>query len=141
ERRTANDERRTSAWQFYGEPRPVRRVVADLDASAVLRDDATHDRKPQTAAAPLRRVVRQEQLLALGWRNARAVVGDDHAHQAVGFVALRLHHDPPAALHRLDRIVDQVDDDAADLLGVESHERDAGRELLLDPNFGEDPVV
>ena len=56
-------------------------------------------------------------------------------------VELRLDDDVAAALHRLDGVVDQVDDDAADLLGVEPHQRHAGREPLLDPDIGEDPVV
>ena len=84
---------RSSARQLDCKARAARRVVADLDAAAVLGDDAAHDRQAEAAAAPLRRVVRQEQLLALGRRNARAVVGDDDADDAVGAVELRFDDD------------------------------------------------
>ena len=49
----------------------------------MLGDDAPDDRETETAAAALGRVVRQEEFLALLRRNARAVVRDDDAHQAV----------------------------------------------------------
>src|SRR3954453_1189215 len=64
-----------STRQFDCKPRPARAVVADLDAAAVLGDDAPDDRQAEAAAAPLGRVVRQEQLLALPRRDTRAVVG------------------------------------------------------------------
>ena len=51
---------------------------------------------------------------------------------AVGGVELRFDDDLAAPLHRFDRVVDQVDDDAPNLLGVEPDERHAGGEPLLD---------
>ena len=42
---------------------------------------------------------------------------------------------------RLDRIVHEVDDDAADLLDVEPHRRQRRRELPLDPDVAEEAVV
>src|SRR5262245_44295339 len=90
-RRTTHAEPRTtvvSAWQLYGKPRAARRVVADLDAPAMLGDDPAHDGEAEPAAAPLGRVVRQEQFVAFGWRDARSVVSDDHPNQAVARVEL-----------------------------------------------------
>ncbi len=52
-----------------------------------------------------------------------------------------LDDDVAAALHRLDGVVDQVDDDAADLLGIEANQRHRRREALIDAHVGEDAVV
>ena len=65
------------------EHRARRHVVGDLDAAAVLGDDAADDGQAEAAAAPLGRIVRHEQLVAVGGRNAGAVVGDENARHAV----------------------------------------------------------
>ncbi len=49
--------------------------------------------RPEPAAPLLGRVVRQEQLVALGRRNAGAVVRHDNPHQAVAGIVLRLDVD------------------------------------------------
>ena len=107
----------------------------------MLRDDSPHNREAEAAPAPFGRVVRQKQLLALGRRDARAIVGHDDPHQVVAGVELRFDHDVAATLHRFDRVVDQVDDDTADLLDVEANQRHAGREALLDAHVAEYSIV
>src|SRR5262245_10590142 len=52
-----------SARQLDCKSSAARRVVADVDIAAMLGDDAPDDRQAETAAAPLGRVVWQEQLL------------------------------------------------------------------------------
>ena len=74
---------RRSARQLDDEPRAARHVVGHVDRPAVFGDDAAHDGEAQTAAALLGRVIRQEQFVALGRRNAGAVVGDDDPQQVV----------------------------------------------------------
>ena len=54
-------DRRSSARQFDCKPGPARRVVADVDVAAVLRDDPAHDRQTEAAAPSFRRVIRQEE--------------------------------------------------------------------------------
>ena len=109
-----------------------RDVVADLDAAAVLGDDAADDREAEPAAAPLGRIVRHEQLVAVGRPGCpgrcrrrrcaprrsprRAASRSRWWRLAVGRGRLR-------AAERLDGVVDEVDDDAADLLDVEPHRR------------------
>src|SRR5262245_34148647 len=80
-----------STGQLYGKPRSARRIVADVDAAAMLGNNAADDGQAEAAAPALRRIVRQEQLLALRRRNARTIVGNDHARETVGLVALRFH--------------------------------------------------
>src|SRR5262245_1929872 len=130
-----------STGQLYGKPRSARHIVADVDAAAVLGNNPADDGQAEAAAPALGRIVRQEQLLALGRRNARTVVGHDHAREAVGLVALRFHQNRSAPIHGLDRVVDKVDDDAAHLLDVQPDERDTRREALLDANVAENAVV
>src|SRR3954447_8855005 len=110
-----------SAGQLDDEPRSPRRVVAHFDRSAVLPDDAPDDGEAEPAATALGRVVRHEQLLTVSGRHAGAVVGDHDARDRVRGVVLRLHDDAPARGFgdRLERVVDQVDHDAANLLDVE----------------------
>src|SRR5919108_4812258 len=55
--------------QLDRKDRSARRVVRDVDAAAVLGDDPSDDRETKAAAAPLRRIVRHEELLAIGRRN------------------------------------------------------------------------
>src|SRR5205085_10695857 len=93
------------------------------------------------AAAHLGRIVRQEQLPGIRGRNACAVVGHDHPQDAVRRIALRLDDDVPAPLHRFDRIIDEIDDDAANLLRVEAYERYVRGEAHVDPDVGENAVV
>src|SRR5437867_2472989 len=143
-RRTPHAEPRTtivSTWQLNCKPRTVRRVVADFDAATVFGDDPAHDRETEPAAAPFGRVIREEQLLALGRRDARAVVCDNDTDEVVSGVELRLDHDVASPLHGLDRVVDQVDDDATDLLHIQPHQRNAGRKPLRDPYVAEDAIV
>src|SRR5687768_7440911 len=109
-------------------------MVPGLDTAAVLGDDAPHDREPQPAAATLRRVIGHEQLLAVGGRNARPVVRDEDPGHAVHGIELRLDNDQrriaawprlgAAPSERFDRIVDEVDDDAANLLDVDAYGRE-----------------
>src|SRR5688500_10822147 len=112
-----------SARQLDREPRAARRVVGDLDAPAVLRHDPADDREPEPAAAQLGRVIRKEELLALRRRDPGAVVGHDNPHEVVGRVVPGLDVDRASPVHGLDGVVDEIDDDAADLLGVDRHLR------------------
>ena len=116
-------------------------MVADIDRAAMLGDDPADDGEPEPAAPPLGGVVRQKELLALRWRNAGAVIGHDKADEPVRRIELGLEDDVAAALHRFDRVVDQVDDDAADLFGIQPDERKARRKALLDADIAEDAVV
>ena len=90
----------------------------------MLGDDAAHDRQTKATSAPLRRIVRKEELLAFDRRDPRAIVGDDDTYEAVGAVELRFDDDLASAVHRFDRIVDEVDDHAPQLFDVEPDERD-----------------
>jgi hypothetical protein len=78
--------------------------------------------------------------LTLRWRDARSVVGDDDAHEVVRRIQLRLDDNAARAFHGFDRVVDEVDDDAADLFRIETHEGNAGREPLPDADVGEQAV-
>ena len=87
-----------------------------IDA-AVLGDDAADDRQAEAAAPPLGRVVRHEQLVAVGRRHAGPVVGDDDAHDARWRASCWSSRDrwrvagrARLRRQRLDRVVDQVDD-------------------------------
>src|SRR4030095_3240593 len=73
-----------SARQLDHEPRAVRRIVGNHDAAALLRDDSAHDRGAEPAAPLLGRIVWQKELLAIGERNARTVVGHRDADRATG---------------------------------------------------------
>src|SRR5439155_7080018 len=75
-----------------------------------------------------------------GW-NARTVVGHDHPDQAVGAVELRFQDNETAPVHRLDGVVDKIDNHPPDLLGIQSDERDAGTGPLLDSNLAEQAVI
>src|SRR5689334_23265745 len=79
----------TSARQLHRESRTARGVVGEIDAAAMLRDDAPDDGKAQTATALLRRVVRQKQLVSLRRWNPRSVVRDDNANEIVRRIVLR----------------------------------------------------
>ena len=87
----------------------------------MLRDDAADNREAEAAAAPLRRIVRHEQLVTIARRHARAVIGDDHAREAPIGIVLRLDRDPPFPIHGFERVVDQVDQNAPDLLGIDAN--------------------
>src|SRR6185436_7268017 len=106
--------------EFNGEAGASRGVVGDSDAAAMLSDDAADDGQAQTAAALFRRVVRQKELLALSGRNTWTVVRHDHPHDAVGPVVLGLDINRTAAIHRLDRIVHEIDDDASYLFLIDA---------------------
>ena len=113
-----------------------------LDAAAMLDDNPPDDRQPEPAAPPFRRVVGHEELLAVGGRHAGPVVADDEPDDAVPRVAGRRHDDRrllarragAQAIERLHRVVDEVDDDLANLLGVEAHGRQVGFETALEPH-------
>src|SRR5262245_23669798 len=109
-----------SGWEFDCEARSSRRVVGDRNASAVLGDDTADDGQAKAAATLFGRIVRQKEFLTLGGRNAWPVVGDDNAHDAVGAIVLSLEVDRPAAIHRLDSVVHQIDHDAANLFLIDS---------------------
>src|SRR5262249_49330294 len=76
-----------SARQLDRKPGAARRVIAHVDAAAVLGNDAADDGEAEAAAGLLGGVVRQKQLFALGRGNARAIVGDDEARHVVRGVA------------------------------------------------------
>ncbi len=107
----------------------------------MLGDDTSHDRESEATSPLLRRVVRQKQLVSLGRRNAWTIVGDDDAHEVVGGVVLRFDLDDAALLHRLDRVVDQVDDDAPDLFRIDRDLRQRVGEPSLDVDSHEDSLV
>ena len=89
--------------------------------------------RPEAAAAPLGRVVRQEQLVALRRRNARAVVGDDDTHDAVRRIELRLDDDLGRGVPSLrSALSTRLMMTRRICSGVEPHERHARREPLLD---------
>ena len=99
----------------------------------MLGDNAPDDRQAETAAAALGGVIRQEQFVALGRRDARSGVGDDSDPGTRLFgiaapVSITIVSLPP---HRFDGVVDQVDDDALHLFGIDSHLRHAGVVLFL----------
>ena len=123
---TAARSRTAIPWDYCRRPRSTRRVPRRCGG-----------RSPGRGRSPsLGRVIRHEELLAVGRRHARAVVGDDEPRDRVRRVVLRLDGNarlaagrgPPASAHGLDRIVHEVDDDAADLLDVEPDGRQRRRE-------------
>src|SRR4029077_16386891 len=97
-----------STRQFNREPSATRRVVRHLDAPAVLGDDPADDREAQPAAPAFGREGRHEKLLTIRGVYAGRVVGHDNAREVIRRVVVRLHGDDPAALHRLDGVVDQI---------------------------------
>src|SRR5215213_7300665 len=90
------------AWQFNDESGAARLVVADLNRSAVFRDDAPHDGEAEAAAAPLRRIIRHEQLLPFSRRNPRSVVRDDQSDERRPRIVMSLERDDARAVHGLD---------------------------------------
>ena len=99
----------------------------------MLRDDAPDDGQAQAAAAALGRVVRHEQFFAVRGGNPGPL--SDTTNRTTAFaasccVSIARGGMPSAAAgcsaHRFDGVVHEVDDDAADLLDVEPHRRQAG---------------
>jgi hypothetical protein len=85
----------------------------------VIGHDPRHDRQAQAGPAPLRGEVGQEELLAVARRDPPARVGDldrDSA-RAVG----ETDFDLALRTAGLECVVDQVDQDALDLVRVEQH--------------------
>src|SRR5690349_8035004 len=66
--------------QLDGEAAAARLVVLEADGAAVLGGDLADDRQAETHAGHLGREVRQEELVAVLLRDARAVVAHDDAH-------------------------------------------------------------
>src|SRR5262245_38828748 len=93
-------------------------------------DDAAHDRQAEPAAALLGRIVRHEQLVAIAGGNARTVVGHDDSRDGIHRIVPGLDDNPrraavrpwtrATATERLDGVVHEVDDHAADLLDVDA---------------------
>src|SRR5260370_25102053 len=77
-----------SARQLNREARPARRVVGQVDAAAMLGDDAAEGGEADAAAASLRGVVRQEHRIPLRFRASAHVVGGDHPAQCAVACAL-----------------------------------------------------
>src|ERR1051325_566455 len=130
-----------STWQLDHEAGAARNVVGHVDGATVLRHDPAHDGKPQTAAPLLGRVVRQEQLLALGRRDARSVVGHDDPQQIVPFVVLGGQADDAGAVHRLDGVVHEIQDHAPHLLGIDRYPRHPVAVPALETDARQQPRV
>src|SRR6476619_678551 len=93
---TPNASRLISRWKLDCKSGTARHVVAHIDVAAVLGDDPPDDRQTKAAPPSLGRVVRQEELLAFGGRNARPVVSHDDADQLIRLVALRFDRNAAA---------------------------------------------
>src|SRR5690606_13047645 len=121
----------TSAWQVDAEDGTRWNVLAGVDGPAVLGDDPPDDRETKPAAAALGRVVRQEQLLPVLWRNARTVVAHRDPDDAVDRIVLGRDLDGRQrsvgtrtrrrTTQRLHGVVDEIDDHAPDLLCIDPH--------------------
>ena len=101
----------------HREHRPPRLVVLHPHRALVVGDDAVDDGEPQARAPPLGGEIGQEELLLRRRRDAAAGVGDLDLQVAVRGWAATVTR--PGRLGRLDRVVDQVDQGALDLLAVD----------------------
>ena len=121
---------RADGGNFDGEARAAGLIVFDANAGVVFGEDVAHDREAQTGAAALGGEVGQEQFLFLVGGDAAAGIGDDDLHGIgqPGAVATQQSLDR-RILHGFGGVVDQVDDDALELLGIDHDRRQIRREI------------
>ena len=114
----------------------------------MLRDDLVDDRQPEAHPGDLRREVGKEELLLVLGADARAGVRDDDARVPGLGQVHGLDHDLSHGADRLDRVVDEVEDRALDVVGVHleegqvphvpCRERDARVRLAVERDHGVD---
>ncbi len=96
----------------------------------MFAEDVIHDGETQTGAAILGGKIGQEEFLFIAGRDTAAGVGDQ---QLDGFVSSELGRDQQAfdqrIAHGFGGVIDQVDDDSLELLGIDLDGRQAGGEL------------
>src|SRR5258708_7740514 len=112
----------STLWEAYDERRTFARFALDVDRAAVLQDQVLRDREPEAAAGDLLRaafvaaIEPPENLRALRFRNAVAVIGDAHDSD----IRLLDHFDFDVALIAavLDRVVQQIRERLLDPQGI-----------------------
>src|SRR5262245_59710665 len=116
--RTYSDGARFSPGEPRDELGAVTGLARDGDAAAVLERDRADDREPETGSAlgGARREERLEELGLLVGRNPRAGVADDEADLVRG--RFDAYHDRAAGGRRRERVLDQVEHDLLELVGV-----------------------
>ena len=82
-----------------------------------------HDCQPQACAAPFAGKIRHEQLVLLLRLDPHAFVGHAHNDPMPFEIILRAHPETALLVHRLDGVVEQVDQHAVHLCSVEVQRR------------------
>ena len=69
------------------------------------------------------------------------VVGHDEPDERRARIVVRFEGDDAGSIHRLDRVVDEIDDHAANLLAVDAHLRQLLREAPLEADLAQQPLI
>ena len=115
--------------QADGQRQPFALVAREVDLPAVFAHDAAHDEQPEPAPAGLRGEIRLENLAHILLRNPPARVRETHREEMV--IHIRADAKNPAALHRLEGVLDHVVKRLLELVAIRLDQRQLFPQLLL----------
>ena len=118
------------ARELQGDDGPLPLAALDADLAAVEAHDPLDDHEAEAVAARLRRVVGLEEPDQVLLADPRAAVAEEEVDRVV--VGARLDQEAPAGLHRLHRVLRDVEEHLLQLVAVGHDGRQRGGGLRLD---------